>query len=68
MKYVLMTFQIVRDDGSICFEQRHSIPVEPCKHAPSRMLPALAEREAGRFWEDAVRKGELNEPSPHAAA
>lgn len=61
MKYVQMTFQIVRDDGTVGFEQRYKIPVEPCKHAPSRMLPALAEREAGRFWEDAIRKGALNE-------
>lgn len=67
MKYVQITFQVIRDDGTACCEQILKIPVEPCKHAPSRMLPALAEREAGRFWEYAIRKGALDESATSPA-
>ena len=61
MKYVQMTFQVVSDDGTVCLEHVYTIPVESCKHAPSRVLPALAEREAGKFWEEAVSKCALEE-------
>lgn len=61
MKYVKMTFQIVSEDGAVFVERVYKIPVESCKHAPSRMLPGLAEREAGKFWEEAINKCALEE-------
>lgn len=64
MKHVQMIFQVVNDDGAICLEHTYRMPLEPCKHMPGRIIPSLADREAGRFWEEAVLKNVLNESSP----
>lgn len=61
MKRLQMIFQVVSDDGVIYQEHKYRMPLEPCKHMAGRIVASIGEREAGRFWEDAVHKGVLSE-------